>query len=105
MQNGCLEKAMLPGAAFTLGPEDWRPALGDLRLVAGVATYGGARWRNWLAGDSARKMATRAVWSCTGWRAAVRDRALYGVDKARPERRETFRGQTPAAMDALARRG
>jgi putative NADPH-quinone reductase len=105
MLKGWLEKVMLPGVAFTLGPEGWRPALRHVRLVAGVATYGGARWRNWLAGDSARRIVTRAVWSYTGWRAAVRYRALYGVDKAGPERRAAFLDGTRAAMEALARRG
>jgi putative NADPH-quinone reductase len=104
MLKGWLEKTMLPGVAFTLGPEGWRPALRHVRLVAGVVTYGGARWRNWLAGDAARKCVTRAVWSYTGWRATVRYRALYGVDKAGADRRAAFLAETRAAMEALARR-
>ncbi len=104
MMKGWLEKVMLPGVAFTLGPGGWRPALRHVRLVAGVATYGGARWRNWLAGDSARRIVTRAVWSYTGWRATVRYRALYGIDRAGPERRAAFLADTGAAMEALARR-
>ena len=104
MLKGWLEKVMLPGVAFTLGPQGWRPALRNIRAVAGVVTYGGARWRNWLAGDSARKIVTRAVWSYTGWRARVRYLALYGTDKSTPERRTAFLAGVEAAMTDLAKR-
>lgn len=102
MMKGWLEKVMLPGVAFTLGPAGWKPALRSLRAVAGIVTYGGARWRNWLAGDSARKIVTRAVWSYTGWRARVRYLALYGTDKSSATRRRAFLAEVEAAMAALA---
>lgn len=101
MLKGWLEKVMLPGVAFTLGKQGWRPALRHLKGVAGIVTYGGARWRNWLAGDSARKIVTRGVWSYTGWRAKVRYLALYGTDKSSPERRAAFLAEVESAMTAL----
>jgi putative NADPH-quinone reductase len=102
MMKGWLEKTMLPGVAFTLGPQGWRPALRHVRAVAGVVTYGGARWRNWVAGDSARKIVTRAVWSYTGWRSRVRYCALYGTDKSSPERRAAFLAEVEQTMQRLA---
>lgn len=102
MMKGWLEKVMLPGVAFTL-EGGWRPALTHVRTLAAVVTYGGARWRNWLAGDSARRIVTRAVWSYTGWRARVRYMAQYGVDKSRPEDRAAFLAGVESRMAQLAR--
>lgn len=102
MMKGWLEKVMLPGVAFTLGPQGWRPALRHVQHVVGIVTYGGARWRNWLAGDSARKIVTRAVWSYTGWRARVRYLALYAVDKSDPAQRRAFLERVEGEMRALA---
>ena len=102
MLKGWLEKVMLPGVAFTLDPPGWQPRLRNLRAIAGVVSYGGSRWRNWLAGDSARKIVTRAVWSYSGWRARVRYLALYGIDKSTPDRRAAFLRDVEAAMRRLA---
>lgn len=101
MMKGWLEKVMLPGVAFTL-EGGWRPALTNVRTLAAVVTYGGARWRNWLAGDSARRIVTRAVWSYTGWRARVRYMAQYGVDRSRPEQRAAFLSAVETGMARLA---
>jgi putative NADPH-quinone reductase len=100
MMKGWLEKLMLPGVAFSLGP--WRPTLKHVHTVAGVVTYGGPRWRNWLAGDSARKIVTRGMWGYTGWRARVRYCAMYDVDRSTPEARAAFLDQTAALMQRLA---
>jgi putative NADPH-quinone reductase len=100
MLKGWLEKVMLPGLAFDLGP--YRPKLRHLKLVAGVTTYGGSRLRNAIAGDASRKMATRLVPAYTGWRAKRRYFALYGIDTATPERREAFLARVCEGMKALA---
>jgi putative NADPH-quinone reductase len=100
MMKGWLEKLMLPGVAFSLAP--WRPRLTNIHTIAGVVTYGGGRWRNWLAGDSARKMVTRGVWGYTGWRARVRYCAMYAVDKSTLEARQAFLGDVTARMQRLA---
>lgn len=100
MLKGWLEKVMLPGVTFDLGP--YRPKLRHLKLVAGVSTYGGSRLRNAIAGDASRKMATRLVPAYTGWRAKRRYFALYGIDMAPPERRAAFLDRLRSGMAALA---
>jgi putative NADPH-quinone reductase len=102
MVKGWLEKVMLPGVAFTLAP--WRPGLGHIRLIAGVVTYGGARWRNWLAGDSARRMVTRGVWAYTGWRAAVRYRPFYAIDNSTEAQRLAYLDRVAHDMRVFATR-
>ncbi|TVQ58994.1 MAG: flavodoxin family protein [Rhodobacteraceae bacterium] len=100
MLKGWLEKVMLPGLAFDLGP--YRPKLRHLKLVAGVTTYGGSRLRNAIAGDASRKMATRLVPAYTGWRAKRRYFALYGIDLSTPDQRTAFLDRVREGMKALA---
>lgn len=103
MMKGWLEKVMLPGVAFTL-EGGWRPALTHVRTLAAVVTYGGARWRNALAGDSARKIVMRGVWSYTGWRARRQYLAMYGVDRSAMEARTAFIARVESEMTRLAQR-
>src|SRR5690606_35071691 len=62
MLKGFLDRLFMPGVAFDLGdPARVRPLLGNIRVVAGVVTYGRPRLAAWYMGDPPRKLVTRYV--------------------------------------------
>ena len=64
--KGFLEKVFVPGVAFELVDGKVRGALRHLRKVGGVSTYGGTRWRAFLAGDPPRKLFSRSLRAYVG---------------------------------------
>src|SRR5260370_12259785 len=64
--KGFLEKVFLPGVAFDLVDGKVRGALRHLKRVGGVSSYGGTRWRAFLAGDPPRKLFTRMLRAYVG---------------------------------------
>lgn len=61
MLKGFFDRVFLPGVSFKLVDGTVRPALWNIRKLAAVATYGGARSRAFLMGDPPRKVVTRVV--------------------------------------------
>ncbi len=60
--KGWLDRTLLPGVAFTLGPDRRvRPALGELRAVVGVTTYRQDRRTVRRSGDGGRRTLLRAL--------------------------------------------
>lgn len=61
MLKGFFDRVFLPGVSFKLEEGRLSPALQNIRKLAAVTTYGGSRWRIFLAGDPARKVVTRSL--------------------------------------------
>lgn len=60
--KGWLDRTLLPGVAFTLGPDRRvRPALAELRAVVGVTTYRQDRRTVRRSGDGGRRTLLRAL--------------------------------------------
>ncbi len=59
--KGFFDRVFLPGVSFDLKGGGVQPALQNIRKLAAVTTYGGTRFRSFLAGDPPRKIVTRAV--------------------------------------------
>ena len=58
-----------------------RGALGHLRRVAGLSTYGGTRWRAVLAGDPPRKLLTRSLRAYVGTSASIDFLGCYDMNR------------------------
>ncbi|UFN51114.1 NAD(P)H-dependent oxidoreductase [Roseomonas sp. OT10] len=96
--KGFLDRVMIPGVSFDLVDGKARPALTNIRRIAGISTYGRPRLTAIAMGDPPRKVVTRYLRMITGGRARVRYHALYDMNRATPERCDAFLGRVRAAM-------
>jgi NAD(P)H dehydrogenase (quinone) len=84
--KGWLERVFADGVAFTMHPVTGKvvPALGHVRVIVGVTTYGSPRWSRLVLGDSGRRTLHRALWLCCPRRTRRLWLGFDGVD-GRPE--------------------
>ncbi len=105
MLKGWLEKVMVEGVAFRFDAEHRvRPALGHVRRVVGISTYGSSRTYVRLVNDNGRRIITRALRLSTGLRTRTSWLGLYAIDTSTPEQRQAFLGMVEDRMRHLSRR-
>ncbi len=98
--KGFLDRVFLPGVSFRLEDGKVRPNLTHIQKLAAVTTYGGTRWRAFMAGDPPRKCVTRAVWHvCRPDR--MRYLALYDMNRATDTARGQFLRKVKDEMERL----
>ena len=95
--KGFCEKVFLPGIAFKLVDGRVRGALRHLKRVAGVSTYGGTRWRAFLAGDPPRKLLTRSMRAYVGPNVPVSFLGCYDMNRIDEVRGKAFLERVSAA--------
>ena len=101
MLKGFFDRLLMPGVAFDLSdPENVRPALTNIRRIAGIVTYGRPRHMVWYMADPPRKLVTRYIRWLTGG-AKAQYHALYHMNVADETRRRRFMAEVRAAMAAL----
>jgi NAD(P)H dehydrogenase (quinone) len=90
--KGWLERVMVPGIAFRFDErtEKVRPALGHVRRIVGISTYGSPRWYVRVVNDNGRRTLTRALRVCCGVRTRTRWLGLYAMDTATDADRRDF---------------
>lgn len=99
--KGFFDRLLMPGVAFDLSdPENVRPALTNIRRIAGIVTYGRPRHMVWYMADPPRKLVTRYLRWLTGG-AKAQYYALYHMNVADDARRRRFMAEVRAAMAAL----
>jgi NAD(P)H dehydrogenase (quinone) len=99
MLKGYFDRIMMPGVAFDLSnPAAAQPLLGNLRRIAGIATYGRPRLHAFFIGDPPRRMVKRYLpWFANG-RARVDYYALYDMNIASQARRVAFMDKVEGAL-------
>lgn len=91
MLKGWLEKVLVPGIAFKLDERNTvRPALGAVKRIVGVSTYGSPRWYVRLVTDGGRRSFHRSLRAATGFRARVNWFGFYGIDGSTDVARSNF---------------
>ena len=95
--KGFCEKVFLPGIAFELVDGRVRGALKHLKHVGGVSTYGGTRWRAFLAGDPPRKLLTRTMRAYVGPNVPVSFFGCYDMNRIDEARGKAFLDKVRAA--------
>ena len=99
--KGFFDRVFLPGVSFRMVDGTVRPNLQNIRRLAAITTYGGARWRALLMGDPPRKTVCRAVRAACHPSAHPRYLAHYDMNRATSESRATFLAKVDAAMRKL----
>ncbi|GGF72179.1 Putative NADPH-quinone reductase (modulator of drug activity B) [Mameliella alba] len=96
--KGYLDRVFLPGVSFRLEDGRVKPNLTHIRRLAAVTTYGGTRWRAFMAGDPPRKIVQRAVWHVTRPE-KTRYLALYGMNRATETQHAGFLDRVEREME------
>ncbi|WP_198374281.1 NAD(P)H-dependent oxidoreductase [Neoroseomonas rubea] len=100
--KGFFDRVFLPGVSFRLENGVAKPALTNIRRIAGIVTYGRPWWTALLMGDPPRMAVTRYLRVLTGWKAKAEYLALYDMNRATQARREAF---VARVRDRMARFG
>ncbi|MFI5013150.1 MAG: NAD(P)H-dependent oxidoreductase [Hyphomicrobiales bacterium] len=102
MLKGFLDKVLAPGVSFDISdPSNVKPLLGNLKLVAGIVTYGRDRLRAIAMGDPPRKLVMRYLPRSATVKARARYHALYHMNVASEARRKGFIADVRKAMVRL----
>lgn len=90
MLKGYFDRVFLPGVSFKLEGGKVQPSLMNIRKLAVVCTYGGARWRAFVLGDPPRKNAKGWLKVLMHPAAPLEYLALYDMNRADEPRRRGF---------------
>ncbi|MBO0347020.1 NAD(P)H-dependent oxidoreductase [Roseibium sp. CAU 1637] len=97
--KGFFDRVFLPGVSFKMRDGKVRPSLHNIRKLAVVTTYGGARLRAFLVGDPPRKIATRVLRAIIKPAAPVAYHALYDMNRVTDAQRKSFLDKVGVAME------
>jgi NAD(P)H dehydrogenase (quinone) len=98
--KGFFDRVFLPGVSFRLVDGLVKPNLTNIRKLAAVTTYGGTRFKTFLAGDPPRRVVTRSVRYVCGAR-KLRYLALHDMNRATDAQRATHLARVRAEMEAF----
>lgn len=90
MLKGFFDRVFLPGVSFDLADGKVTPALGNIRKLVAVTTYGASRWTALLMGNPPRRLVCRALRAVCHPAARTLYLAHYDMNRATPESRAAF---------------
>lgn len=99
--KGFFDRVFLPGVSFELADGKVRGSLDNIKTLAAITTYGGTRWRAFLAGDPPRKCITRPVRFVVDRSAQMKYLALYDMNRADDAKRAGFLDKVGREIGAL----
>lgn len=90
--KGWLERVLVTGVAFRFDERSGkvRPALGHVRRIVGISTYGSRRRYVTAINDNGRRVLTRALTMACGFRTRRTWLGLYSIDTATDVDRAAF---------------
>lgn len=100
MLKGYFDRLFMPGVAFDItDPANVRQLLGNIRKIAGIATYGRPWWNALYLLDPPRTMVTRYLRRVTGGAARAEFHALYHMNVATEAQCSAFAKKVRSAME------
>jgi putative NADPH-quinone reductase len=100
--KGFFDRVFLPGVSFRLVDGKVGGALTNIRRLTVVTSYGGTRWRAFMAGDPPRRIATRVLAAVTGLGATVSYLAHYDMNRSTDATRRAFLARVRAHVAKLS---
>jgi len=89
--KGFFDRVFIPGVSFKMGADgSLAPSLEGLTKLAAVCTYGADRVSTFLLGDPPRRVVKRLVRAMPGHHVRCDYLALYDMNRANLERRQSF---------------
>lgn len=98
--KGFLDRVFLPGVSFRMKDGKVVPALTQVKRLVAVTTYGGTRFRAFLAGDPPRKLVTRVIRVTTGM-PPVTYLAHYDMNRSTQESRAAFLAHVERTLERI----
>jgi putative NADPH-quinone reductase len=100
--KGWLERVLVPGVAIVFDKRGKvQPALGNVRNLVGITTYGSPRLYVKAVNDNGRRIIARTIRLATGWSTRTRWMALYDIDRSTPDQRAAFIADVQQRMAEL----
>ncbi|MHC5655848.1 NAD(P)H-dependent oxidoreductase [Stappia sp.] len=99
--KGYFDRVFLPGVSFRLENGKVVANLRHIRRLVAVTTYGGSRFRAFLAGDPPRKIVCRVLRALVARTARLSYLALYDLNRADDARRAAFLARVGAKLKDL----
>ncbi len=102
--KGYFDRVWLPGVTFDMEEGDrgkLTRKMTNIRKLGVVTTYGGNRWRAFLAGDPPRKIATRVLRVTTNPAHGVTYLAHYDMNNSTPQTRARFLERVKRTMESF----
>jgi NAD(P)H dehydrogenase (quinone) len=97
--KGWFDRVFLPGVSFEMAEGKARPCLGNIRKLAVVTSYGGSRFRSFLAGDPPRKIVMRMLRATIRSGAPVHYLAHYDMNRSTNTSRHAFLEKAQRVME------
>jgi NAD(P)H dehydrogenase (quinone) len=104
MLKGYLDRVYRPGLAFHMGGEGAgiQPGLRQVRVLAGVSTYGASWLWTRYVGDPGRRTLMRGIGALCAPNVHKRWLALHRMDYSTPQQRERFLQRVHRSLSTLA---
>jgi putative NADPH-quinone reductase len=102
--KGYFDRVWLPGVTFDMEHGDHGKLtrkMTNISKLTVVTTYGGNRWRAFMAGDPPRKIATRVLRVTTNPAKGVTYLAHYDMNNSTPQTRANFLARVKDRMEAF----
>lgn len=98
--KGFFDRVFLPGVSFKLVDGLVKPNLTNIRKLAAVTSYGGTRFKTFLAGDPPRRLVSRSIrYVCSAQK--LRYLALHDMNRATESQRNAHLVQVKVEMEAF----
>ena len=98
--KGFFDRVFLPGVSFKLVDGQVKPNLTNIRKIAAVTSYGGTRFKTFLAGDPPRRVVSRSIrYVCQAEK--LRYLALHDMNRVTDRQRAAHLARVKAEMEAF----
>ena len=98
--KGFFDRVFLPGVSFTLVDGMFKPNLTQIRKLAAITSYGGTRFKTFLAGDPPRRVVSRSIRFVCG-APKLRYLALHDMNRVTADQRAAHLARVKAGMEAF----
>jgi len=101
IMKGWFDRVFLPGVSFDMVDGKVRTNLGNITKLIVLTSYGGTRFKSFLAGDPPRKIVMRMLRATINPRAKVRYLAHYDMNRSTEHTRDAFMDRAAKLLETV----